>query len=100
MYVAYHSPGIEDVCGLLYTSYFSYDEDCKKTKTSIYIDNFFEIESKLKDGIDFLKSLKVTSGLPLMQGARKSFAVGFYFCLLLLLVKISCKGQTHPLSIS
>ena len=57
----------------------------KRTKQPINLDNFYEIESKLKDGVNFLKSLKGTSGLPLKQGPRKTFIIGFYISALSIL---------------
>ena len=49
----------------------------KYSKQPINLENLYEIESKLKDGVTFLKSLKDTSGLPLIQGPRKTFIIGF-----------------------
>ena len=49
----------------------------KYTKQPIDRNNFFDIESKLRDGIEFLKTLKETSGLPLIKGPRKVFVIGF-----------------------
>ena len=50
----------------------------KHTKKPIDLNNFFDIESSLKDGIEFLKSLKDTAGIPLIKGPRKAFIIGFY----------------------
>ncbi len=55
----------------------------KYTKQPIDRNNFFDIESKLKDGIEFLKTLKDTSGLPLIKGPREFPVIGFSNLLIL-----------------
>ena len=40
----------------------------KHTKKPIDLNNFYDIESSLKDGTEFLKSLKDTAGVPLIKG--------------------------------
>ena len=41
------------------------------------LDNFYDNESSLKDGTEFLKSLKDTAGVPLIKGPQKLWFLCF-----------------------
>ena len=49
----------------------------KHTKQPITPDNILELQGYLNNGIDYLKSLKDTAGLPIINGPRKTFVIGF-----------------------
>ena len=49
----------------------------KSHRKPITRENFLDIESYLMNGIETLKSLKDTAGIPLLKGPRKMFVVGF-----------------------
>ena len=49
----------------------------KYTKRPITLENFYEIEGYLMDGIETLKFLKDTAGTPIIKGPRKTFVLGF-----------------------
>ncbi len=49
----------------------------KSHKKPITRENFLDIESYLMNGIETLKLLKDTAGIPLLKGPRKMFVVGF-----------------------
>ena len=49
----------------------------KYTKRPITLENFYEIEGYLMDGIETLKFLKDTAGTPIIRGPRKTFVLGF-----------------------
>ena len=49
----------------------------KYTKRPITLENFYEIEGYLMDGIETLKFLKDTAGTPIIKGPRKTFILGF-----------------------
>ena len=40
-------------------------------------DNFWDIDKVIQDSLQTLKSLKDTNGLPVIQGPRKTFVIGF-----------------------
>ena len=49
----------------------------KNTKQPINTSNFYEIEGRLHEAVEFLKCLKDTNGMPLIEGPQKTFVVGF-----------------------
>ena len=49
----------------------------KQTKRPITLKVFCEIEGYLMDGIETLKYLKDTAGIPIIKGPRKTFVLGF-----------------------
>ena len=49
----------------------------KRTKQPIDSEYFIDIENSLCEAISFLKSLKDTNGVLLIQGPRKAFVIGF-----------------------
>ena len=49
----------------------------KHTKQPITNDNFWDIDKVIQDSLQTLKSLKDTNGLPVIQGPRKTFVIGF-----------------------
>ena len=49
----------------------------KNYKKPITLENIFDIEAYLINGIETLKSLKDTAGVPLVKGPRKMFVIGF-----------------------
>ena len=49
----------------------------KHTKRPITLKIFYEIEGYLMDGIETLKYLKHTAGIPIIKGPRKTFVLGF-----------------------
>ena len=49
----------------------------KRTKQPIESKNFNDIENSLCGAISFFKSLKDTNDVPLIQGPRKTFVIGF-----------------------
>ena len=49
----------------------------KNYKKPITLENIFDIEAYLINGIETLKSLKDTAGVPLVKGPRKIFVIGF-----------------------
>ena len=60
----------------------------KHTKKPISLENFYDIEAYLLNGIETLKSLKDTAGRPIVNGPRKAFILGFAVSSILIL-KIS-----------
>ena len=50
----------------------------KHTKKPITLANYLDIEASVETYIDFLLSLKDTSGIPLIKGPRQCFVTGFY----------------------
>ena len=49
----------------------------KNTKQPINTSNFYEIEGRLHEAIEFLKCLKDINGMPLIEGPWKTFVIGF-----------------------
>ena len=49
----------------------------KNTKQPINTSNFYEIEGRLHEAIAFLKCLKDTTGMPLIEGPQNTFVIGF-----------------------
>ena len=49
----------------------------KDTKQPINTSNFYEIKGRLHEAVAFLKCLKDTNGMPLIEGPRKTFVIGF-----------------------
>ena len=49
----------------------------KNTKQPINTSNFYEIEGRLHEAIEFLICLKDTNGMPLIEGPWKTFVIGF-----------------------
>ena len=48
----------------------------KNTKQPINTSNFYEIEGRLHEAIVFLKCLKDTNGMPLIEGPHRTFVIG------------------------
>ena len=49
----------------------------KNTKQPINTSNFYEIEGRLHEAVEFLKCLKDTNSMPLIEGPQKTFVIGF-----------------------
>ena len=71
----------------------------KHTKRPITLANYLDIEASLETYIDFLLSLKDTSGIPLIKGPRQCFVTGFYISArsILAISKKLLQRETLPL---
>ena len=61
----------------VFISLTSKSKSGENTKQPIKSSNFYEIEDRLHEAIEFLKCLKDTNGMPLIEGPRKVFVIGF-----------------------
>ena len=70
----------------------------KNTKQPINTRNFYEIEGRLHEAIEFLKCLKDTNSMPLIEGPRKTFVIGFCisaYSILTICRTLLERGESH-----